>query len=68
MKLWKKGVLVTSALVLAAGMMAGCGGEKKAASAPAGKNVLKVATNATYVPLNSRQRTARTIPVMKSMW
>lgn len=50
MKLWKKGVLVTSALVLAAGMMAGCGGEKKAASAPAGKNVLKVATNATYVP------------------
>lgn len=56
MKLWKKGVLVTSALVLAAGMMAGCGGEKKAASAPAGKNVLKVATNATYVPFEFKTK------------
>ena len=56
MKLWKKGVLVTSALLLAAGMMAGCGGEKQAASSASGKNVLKVATNATYVPFEFKTK------------
>lgn len=56
MKLWKKGVLVTSAFLLAAGMMAGCGGEKQAASSASGKNVLKVATNATYVPFEFKTK------------
>lgn len=56
MKLWKKGILITSALLLAAGMMAGCGGEKQAASSASGKNVLKVATNATYVPFEFKTK------------
>lgn len=68
MKLWKKGILITSALLLAAGMMAGCGGEKQATSSASGKNVLKVATNATYVPFEFKQRTARIIQAMKSTW
>ena len=36
MKLWKKGILITSALLLAAGMKAGCGGEKLEASSASG--------------------------------
>ena len=56
MKLWKKGILITSALLLAAGMMAGCGGEKQAVSSASGKNVLKVATNATYVPFEFKTK------------
>lgn len=51
MKFWKKGLLIGTALVMAAGIMSGCGGEKKAAS-----NVLKVATNATYVPFEFKTK------------
>lgn len=51
MKSWKKGLFLAAAAVMAAGIMTGCGGEKPAASSAAsGKPVLKVATNATYVP------------------
>lgn len=55
MKLWKKGLILAAAVAVAAGIMTGCGGEKPAASSAAsvsasGKPVLKVATNATYVP------------------
>ena len=51
MKSWKKGLFLAAAAVMAAGIMTGCGGEKPAASSAAsGTPVLKVATNATYVP------------------
>lgn len=56
MKLWKKGILLGAAMMLAAGMMAGCGGEKKAAASSANKNMLKVATNATYVPFEFKTK------------
>jgi len=61
MKLWKKGLLFASAGLLAAGMLSGCGGTKPAASsAPAASaqkaNVLKVATNATYVPFEFKTK------------
>lgn len=52
MKLLKKGLLLAAAAILAVGI-AGCGGEKE--KAPAG-NVLKVATNATYVPFEFKDK------------
>lgn len=62
---WKKGIILAASLAMAAGIMAGCGGEKKAASSE-GLKPLKVATNATYVPFEFKSRTARIIQDMKS--
>lgn len=44
--------------VLAASMLAGCGSDKKDAANDT-KKPLRVATNATFVPLNSRITTNR---------
>ena len=55
MKNWKKGIILAASLAMAAGIMAGCGGEKKAASSE-GLKPLKVATNATYVPFEFKSK------------
>lgn len=52
---WKKGIILAASLAMAAGIMAGCGGEKKAASSE-GLKPLKVATNATYVPFEFKSK------------
>lgn len=61
----EKGLALAAAAVLALGLASGCGSEKKADSA-SGKAPLKVATNATYVPLNLNPKMEKTIPAMRS--
>lgn len=51
----EKGIILAASLAMAAGIMAGCGGEKKAASSE-GLKPLKVATNATYVPFEFKSK------------
>ena len=55
MKTWKKGLALAATAVLALGLASGCGSEKKT-DAASGKAPLKVATNATYVPFEFKDK------------
>ena len=52
MKQWKKAALVLAAGALAAGLLAGCGGETKAPAAADGKTVVKTFLSSTEPPLS----------------
>lgn len=51
MKQWKKAVLVATAGIMAAGILAGCGGDTKAPASSNGKTAVKTVISSTEPPL-----------------